>query len=159
LERPERLVASPLLQKRSPKRREKERLRLAPDRTRKPFNCVIELLGMNAQQTHEVQRVGVLRVARQHLLATQLGLDMPAGMQVIAAGFIKLNHAVGGALAGFFTLESRLNLATVHCATSISIPIEQVSDSRSGRKNPVFHIFRLHALRYARRYVPSITGS
>jgi len=99
---------------------------------------------VNAQQTHEVQSVGVLRVARQDLLATQLDLEISAGTQVIDAGFIKLNHAAGCALAGLFTLESRLILATVHPATSSSIPIEQVFDSRFSRKALSSDILRLH---------------
>jgi hypothetical protein len=48
----ERVGASALLQKRGPKRREIERFRLAPDRAKKPFNRVIQLFGMNTQQTH-----------------------------------------------------------------------------------------------------------
>lgn len=47
---------------------------------------------------------------------------MPAGTQMIDAGLIKLNDAVGCALAGYFRLESRSILATVHSVTSASAP-------------------------------------
>src|SRR6516162_2403974 len=71
LERLESVSAAPQLQQRGPQCRQVQRLRLPPDRTRQPLQRVIELPGVDAQQTHQVQGVGMIAVEREGLLAAK----------------------------------------------------------------------------------------
>jgi hypothetical protein len=60
---------------------------------------VIQLLGVNAQQTHEVQGVGVTGLEAKRLFATELGLEKSAGAHMIDAQLIEPGDAVRSALA------------------------------------------------------------
>src|SRR5581483_8434870 len=116
VENREGLIASSLLQQRGTQIGQIVRLRMLPYGARYPLDRVIKLSGLQAEESHKVQRVGVLCVERKRLLATDLRLELPTGEQMPQAGFIEsCRHSRGWfvpvILGGF---GSRPPLATIH---------------------------------------------
>src|SRR6185312_9964074 len=86
---------------------------------------------MERYQTHQVHRVRVMRIHREGLLATKLGIEMCAGPQMANAGFVEhrgFAKALGARFRGF-----SLAFARDHWRISPQ-PAETVSDSFVIRK-------------------------
>ena len=50
---------------------------------------MIVLLGMEGQETHEMQGIRVFRVYREGLLAAKLGVEVPPGAEMLKAGLME----------------------------------------------------------------------
>ena len=69
------------------------------------------MFGVERQQAHEMQDVGVIRVCGERLLAADLGIEMPPGPQMAKAGFMKFGgrgRSSGGGPA-FATAHLRIS--------------------------------------------------
>jgi hypothetical protein len=78
-----------LLLQRGPEARKVFRPGILPDRAGDPLHGVIVLLGLESQQAHQVQRVGVIGIHRERLPATQLSLEMSPGLHMGESGLVE----------------------------------------------------------------------
>ncbi|WP_244422145.1 hypothetical protein [Bradyrhizobium sp. ORS 285] len=78
---------------------------------------MVELLALEAQQPHQMQRVGMTGILRQQLLATELRIEHSACAHVLDRDLVQLGQIAARCLAGLVSILSLLILATSHCAT------------------------------------------
>src|SRR5579871_2963393 len=110
------------IQQHGSERRQIRRLWVFPDRARRPFHCMIELLRVEADQSHEMQQFGMLGMRFERLMTAKLGIEMPSGPHVRKSGPAKRGlHSQCEALeVGLGVLTSGPALATVHLRISNS---------------------------------------
>jgi hypothetical protein len=77
-------------------------LGILPISPRDPFDGVVVLSRLQAQQAHQLQAVDVKRVYRKGLLAAQLRIEMAAGLHVAEAEFME--RSGGPAVVSFNSL-------------------------------------------------------
>src|SRR5579871_1975652 len=117
------------IQQHGSERRQISGLWVFPDRARRPFHCMIELLRIEAHQSHQMQQLGMLGTGFQGFMTAKLGVEMPSGPHVAENGLAKSGlHSQREHLhVGFRLLAGGPTLATAHLR--IPIPALPLRDS------------------------------
>jgi hypothetical protein len=116
----QRIVMTFQIQQRGSKRRQIGGLWVFPDRARRPFYGMIELLRIEAHQGHEMQQFRMLGARFKRLLTAKLGIEMSPGPHVAKNGLAERGlHGQRETLeVGFGSLASGPALATTHLCIS-----------------------------------------
>ena len=90
----QRLVAPSLLLQHRSQTEEKFRPDILLQRPREPLHGVIVLAGVERQQSHQMQAVGVAGIGCERLLAAELRVERPPGAPMVEAGLVERSRRV-----------------------------------------------------------------
>jgi hypothetical protein len=129
----EGLFAPSLALQRAAEARKIFRIGILPDGAGDPRHGVVVLVGLEAQQSHQMQAVGMIGIDRERLLAADLRIEMPSGQQMSKAGFaVRFRRACARIIGAYLGFSGCPAVAAVHRH------ISKVTNLSTSRRFPAF---------------------